>query len=144
MTAQTLVGAVTAIAAVVDGVSGIEAAPAIPKENLNNRTFALTYVMTSAVEISETGTKQHLVLIAIDLLRPLVNLNNELTILLPIVDAVSTALITEMTSGGDAFSNTIDTFSILRIEFLPSYTYSAVDCIGYRIMMEDTKLKLDL
>lgn len=144
MTAQTLVGAVTAIAAVVDGVSGVASAPAIPEENINERVFALTYVMTSAVEISETGTKQHLAMIAIDLLTPLVNMKAALTTLLPLSDSVSTALITEATPAGDMFSGTLDTFSFLRIEFLPSYVYGNVPMIGYRIIMEDVKLKLDL
>lgn len=144
MTAQTLVGAVTAIAAVVDGVSGVAAAPAIPEENINERIFALTYVMASVVEISETGTKQHLALIAIDVVTPLVNLKADLTILLPLADAVSTALITETTPAGDMFSGTIDTFANLRIEFLPGYVYGNTSMIGYRILLEDVKLKLNL
>jgi hypothetical protein len=144
MTAQTLVGAVTAIAAVVDNVSGVASAPAIPTENINERVFALTYVMTSAVEISETGTKQHLAMIAVDLLRPLLNLSADLTILLPIADAISTALITEATSAGDMFTGALDTFATLRVEFLPQYIYSNVQMIGYRIVLEDVKLKLDL
>lgn len=144
MTAQTFNGAVTAIAAVVDGVTGINVAPAYPQENINERVFALTYLMTSLTEISETGTKQHLALISIDLLTPLLNLKEDLMVLLPLADSVSTALITEATTGGDMFSGTIDTFTNLRIEFLPSYTYANVQMIGYRIMLEDVKLKLDL
>lgn len=144
MTAQTLVGAVTAIAAVTDGVSGITSAPAYPQENINERVFALTYVMSSVVEISETGTKRHLATIAIDLVTPLVVLADAISTLLPIVDALSTALITEASVGGDMFSGTIDTYENLQIEFLPFYDYSHVPHIGYRVMLENAKLKLDL
>lgn len=144
MTAQTLVAAVTAIAAVTDGVSGITSAPAYPQENINERVFALTYVMTSIAEISETGTKRHLATIAIDLITPLVVLADAISALLPIVDALSTALITEASVGGDMFSGTIDAFENLRIEFLPFYDYSNVPHIGYRVILENAKLHLDL
>ncbi len=145
MTAQTLTGAVTAVAAVVAGVSGVGASPAYFKFNINERIFALNYVMASTVEISETGTKQHLAMIASDLITPLVDVVNEdISTILALIDSISTALITEATTGGDMFSNALDTYTNLRIEFLPYYLYNNIPHIGYRVMLEDVKLKLDL
>ena len=145
MTAQTLKGAVTAVAAVVAGVSGVDASPAYPQFNISDRIFALNYIMTSVIEISETGTKQHLAMIACDLITPLTDAANEdIEVVLGLIDSISTALITEATSGGDMFSGALDTFTNLRIEFLPNYIYQNVQYIGYRIMLEDVKLKLDL
>ena len=145
MTAQTLTGAVTAVAGVVAGVSGVNASPAYPQFNISERIFALNYVMTSVVEISETGTKQHLAMIASDLITPLTDAANEdIEVILGLIDSISTALITETTSGGDMFSGAMDTFTNLRIEFLPNYVYQNIQYIGYRVMLEDVKLKLDL
>jgi hypothetical protein len=145
MTAQTLTGAIEAVAKVVAEVSGVDSSPAYPQFNISDRIFALNYVMTSEVEISETGTKMHLALIASDLVTPIVDVvNNDLEEILELVDDISTALITEATTGGDMFSGAIDTFSFLRIEFLPNYIYANTQYIGYRIMLEDVKLKLDL
>jgi hypothetical protein len=145
VTAQTLTGAVTAVAAVVAGVSGVDSSPAFPKFNINERVFALNYVMVSVVEISETGTKQHLATIASDLLTPLLGAEDaDLQTILGIVDAASTALIQEASTGGDMFSGAIDTYSNCRIEFLPTYVWNNAAYIGYRIMLENVKLKLDL
>jgi hypothetical protein len=145
MTAQTLQGAVTAVASVVASVTGVNSSTAYPQFNISDRIFALNYVMSSVVEISETGTKQHLATISSDLLTPFVDvLNEDIETILGLVDSISTALITEATSGGDMFSAAIDTYSNLRIEFLPAYFYAGIQHIGYRIMLEDVKLKLDL
>lgn len=145
MTAQTLAGAVEAIAAVVAGVSGVDSSPSYPKFNINERVIALNYVMYSVVEISETGTKQHLATITSDLITPLLGAEDaDLQTILTIVDAASTALITEATTAGDMFSGAIDTYSNCRIEFLPGYIWNMTAYIGYRIMLENVKLKLDL
>ena len=145
MTAQTLKGAVTAVAGVVVTVSGVDSSPAFPIFNISDRIFALNYVMTSDVEISETGTKQHLAVIASDLITPLVDVvNDDLETILGLVDSITTALITEATPAGDMFSGALDTFSNLRVEFLPNYIYNNTQYIGYRVMLENVKLKLDL
>lgn len=145
MTAQTLTGAVTAVAAVTASVSGVDAAPAFAIFNVRENVFALHYVMTSIIDISETGTKQHLALIACDLITPFVDvINDDLETILGLTDDISTAFVREASVGGDMFSGTLDTFSNCRIEFLPNYIYGNVQYIGYRIILEDVKLKLDL
>lgn len=144
MTAQTLQDALSASAAVVAGVSGVNSSPSYAQFNINERIISLNYVMTSDVEISEIGTKQHLATIAHDLLTPLVGMTNELDTMLGIADGVTTAFVQEASSGGDMFSNAMMTFSNCRIEFLPFYPYNNIPHIGYRVMLEGVKLKLDL
>lgn len=141
---QDFTTAVTEIAEVVAGVAGINAAPATPDENINERVFALTYLMSSVTEISETGTKQHLSNIHVDILTPLENVGRNIAALLPIVDLVDAALIAEITTVSAFFDGSIDTYAKLRWEFLPFYPYSGKDCIGYRAILEDVKQKINL
>lgn len=144
MTAQTLKGALSAVAAVIGKVSGVDVSESTQLFNINDTVIALNYVMNSSVEISETGTKQHLALIASDIVTPFVSMTDELDMILGLVDDISTALIREASTDGSMFSNTISTYSFLRIEFLPAYTYNNIPHIGYRLMLEDVKLKFDL
>jgi len=144
MTTQSLRGALSAVAGVIAGVSGVNSSPSFALFNINDRIFSLNYVMASNVEISETGTKQHLAIIACDLITPLVSATDEIDTILGLIDSISTALITEATTGGDMFGDAIDTYSNLQIQFLPNYIYSNVQYIGYRIMLEEVKLKIDL
>ena len=111
---QDYTTAVTEVAEVVAAVAGIGAAPATPQENINERIFALTYLMTSMTEISETGTMQHLATIAVDILTPHTNLALNIAALLPIVDLVDAALLTEITTTSRFFDASIDTFGISR------------------------------
>jgi hypothetical protein len=141
---QDFTTAVTEIAEVVASVAGIGAAPATPQENINERVFALTYLMTASTEISETGTKMHLSNIHVDILTPHTILSQNVAALLPIVDLVDAALITEITTVARFFDGSIDTYDVLRWEFLPFYPYSGTDCIGYRAILENVKQKINL
>lgn len=144
MTAQTLRGALSAVASVVANVSGVDSSESYAQFNINERIFSLNYVMTSVAEISEIGTKQHLATISCDLLTPLIGMTDEIDTMLGIADSASTALIQETSSGGDMFSGAIDTFSNCRVDFIPFFPYNNIPHIGYRIMLEGVKLKLDL
>ena len=145
MTTQEIDTAITAIAAVTASVTGVNAAPGFAIFNVRENVFALHYLMASDTEISEIGTMQDLALITCDLLTPFVDvLNTDLQGILQIAKAIKLAYIREATSGGDFFGNTIDTFGHCRVEFLPSYLYGNTVFIGYRIMLEDVKLKYDL
>jgi hypothetical protein len=141
---MTIQGAVTAIAAKIATVTGVGAAPSNPQENINERVFALVYCMSNTVEISEIGTKQNLANIAADVLTPLTNLEQATSTLTALIDPISTAMIEEMSSGGDAFGGAIDTFSFLLVEFIPFYPYSGVDCIAYRFTLQNVKQKINL
>ncbi len=142
---QSLTTAVAEVAEVVAAISGIGAAPATPQENINERVFALTYLMTAETAISETGpVMQHLATIAVDLLTPHTVLADNIAALLPILDLVATAFMREITTVSAFFDGSIDTFENLRVEFLPFYPYSGVECVGYRVMLEGVKQKINL
>ena len=141
---QDFTTAAAEIAEVVAGIAGIGAAPANPQDNVNERVFAFTYLMTSVTEISETGTMQNLATFAVDLLTPHTNTGQNIAALLPIVDLVNLALITEITTVSRFFDGSIDTYENLRWEFLPNYSYSGKQCIGYRAMLENVKQKINL
>lgn len=141
---QNFTTLITEVAEVVAGVSGITAAPANPSENLGRGVFALTYLMTASTEISETGTKMHLSTVAVDILTPRTDLDRDMARLLPIVDLVDAALITEITTVSAFFDGAIDTYEYLRWEFLPVYPYSGIECVCYRAMLENVKQKINL
>ncbi len=145
MTAQTLKGALTAGAAVVAGVSGVGSSPSYAIFNINERIFSLNIVLSSIVEISEIGTKQHLATLAFYLLTPVVSMTDEIDIILGITDDVTTAFVREASSGGDMFSGAIDTYSNCRIEYVAAgYLYNNIPHVGYGVILENVKLKLDL
>lgn len=146
MTAQHLDTALSAVASIVASVSGVNSSPSFALFNINERIFALNYVMVSVAEIGALGTKEHHATIASDIITPLIGMTNEIDAILGIVDDVSTALISEMSSAGtgNGFSGALTTFVNLRVEFLPGYLYNNIPHIGYRVMLEDTTLKLDL
>lgn len=141
---QDLTTAVTEVAEVVAAISGINAAPATPQENINERVFALTYLMTSEVAISETGTLQSISTIASDILTPHTKLSDNIAALLPILDLVVAAFITEVITVSRFFDASVDALENLRVEFLPSYPYSGKECVGYRVMLENIKQKINL
>lgn len=141
---QNFTTAVAEVAEVIATVSGVTAAPANPSENIGRGVFALTYLMTSSTEISETGTMMHLATIASDILTPRTDLDRDLARLLPIVDLIDTALLTEITTVSAFFDNSIDTFKTLRWEFIPVYPYSGIECVCYRVMLEEVKQKINL
>lgn len=145
MTAQTIDAALTAIAAVAATASGVDTAPAFDIFNIKGNIFALTYLMTSDTEISEIGTMQDLATIACDVLAPFVDVMQVgLYDILIVTQNIKLAFIREATTGGDMFSNTITAYSHCRIEFVPSYIYGGIQYIGYRVIVEEAKLKYDL
>lgn len=141
---QQIDTACAAIAAVVDSVAGVDAAPAAPQDNINERVFALIYPMSAELDIGPIGTRGELWNVAVDLLTPHSNTSQNLSALMPILVLLLTALNSEMISGGGFFSGTIDTAYTIRVEFLPVYFYSSVDCIGYRVTLEGVKLMVNL
>lgn len=141
---MTISTALTAISAVVAGVSGIKRAPDNPMENINEYPFALTYVMDGFLNIGPIGTKKSLINIAIDLLTPRRDISLDMAILTPYLDSIPTALVSEVSVGGDVFSGTISTYENLRLEFLPFYDYAGAPMIGYRFTLENVKLLTNL
>ena len=141
---MTVATAVAAIAAVVDGVSGVTLAPTYPRETMNESPFAVTYVITGEIDIGPIGTRKSLLSIAIDLLIPRRDIALDMETLLPFIDSIPNALLSEVSTGGDVFSGTISTFEFLSIEFIPQADYGGAQYIGYRFLMNNVKLLISL
>ena len=136
--------ALAAIAAVVDGVSGITLAPTYPRETMNESPFAVTYVSSGEIDIGPIGTRKSLENIAIDVLVVRRDVALDMETLTPFLDSIPAALLAEVSTGGDIFSGTISTFESISIEFLPFIDYGAVQMIGYRFMMNNVKILISL
>jgi hypothetical protein len=142
--------ATSAIATVAASVSGVDAAPAFSIFNVRDNIIALVYPMTSETIISELGTMQDLAMIACDVLTPFVDaLNTDYQGILVIAKNIKKAFVREVSnhsdgSAGTFFNNTISAVTTCRLEFLPYYVYGNTQYIGYRVSLEDVKLKYDL
>ena len=141
---MTVATAIAAIAAVVDGVSGVTLAPTYPRETMNESPFAVTYVITGEIDVGPIGTRKSLLNIAIDLLIPRRDISLDMQTLTPFLDSVPAALLAEVSTGGDVFSGTIDTFEFISIEFIPDVVYGGVQHIGYRFLMNNVKFLISL
>lgn len=141
---KTVAGAIAAIAAVVDSVAGVNLSPTYPQETMNESPFAVTYLVNGEIDIGPIGTRKNLVNIAVDLLIPRRDISTDMETLLPFVDSIPAALVGEISTGGDVFSGTIDTFEMLMIEFIPSVEYGGVQMIGYRFTMTNVKILVEL
>ena len=141
---KTHATAIAAIAAVVESVSGITSAPTYPHEQMNESPFAVTYVISSEMDIGPIGTRKSLSNIAIDVLVIRRDIALDMEILTPFLDSVPAALLAEVSTGGDIFSATIDTFESLSTEFIPQIDYGSVQMIGYRFTMNNVKILVAL
>lgn len=141
---MTIAAALTAISATVAGVSGIKSAPDNPQENINEYPFALTYVMDGTLNIGPIGTRKSLLNISIDLLTVRRDISLDMAILTPYLDSIPHALASEISYTGDRFSNTLETFEKITLQFLPFYDYAGAQMIGYRFIMENVKLLVNL
>lgn len=136
---MTVASALTAIASVVAGVSGIRSAPANPTEQANADPYAAIYVAGGNMTAGVIGSKYGLFTVAIDVLKVRKDLPRDLATLNPFLDSVPAALLAEVSDGGDMFSGNIVTFGGVEIEFLPDVNYAGVEMIGYRFMMVNVK-----
>lgn len=147
---QEIDAAITAVATVAASVSGVQNAPDFELFNVNDKVFVLTYVMESSTEISETGTSMELAQIFSDVLVPFeqvmsIGLGSVLAIAKNIKKAYVYELIQHADgSRGTFFGGTIDAAEYVRLTFLPNYPYQDIQHIGYRVMIENAKLKYDL
>jgi hypothetical protein len=141
---QEILNACAAVAAVVDNVSGINKVPSVPMENINEYPFALVYPANGNINIGPVGTRKSLNNIHIDLLTVRRDINLDLTLMIPFIDSVSAALNAEISYDGDRFSGTVQTFENILYEFLPFYPYAGPEMIGYRFIMENVKILVNL
>lgn len=139
-----LVNVITQVADVVSRVQGIRQAPVNPSETQNIDPFAVTYLFNGRIEIGPVGTRKNLHQIAVDVFVARTDLPRNLATLHPFVDSVPFALMSEVSDGGSLFNSTIQTFGGLETTFLPSVDYGGKQMIGYRFVMEDVKVLVNL
>jgi hypothetical protein len=137
--------AISEIAYVVSNVPGIKQAPAQPSETQNEYPFAAIYLATGTLGLGPTGTHKSLYNIAIDVLTNRMDLPNDLSILHPFIDLITSALDAEVSNSedglpGGCFNGTISTFESVSISFLPKVDYAGVQMIGYRFLMNNVKI----
>lgn len=141
MTIATVLAQVTTV---VLTVSGIAQASATPGETQNTELFAIPYVNHGVIGIAPVGTKRDLFDVAVDVLKTRTWLPNDIAALLPLLDTIPAALVAEVSSGGGLFGGTIQTFERIEFTLLPSVEYASVTYIGYRFMMKNAKILVDL
>lgn len=138
--ANEFVNAKTQIANVIANVTGIAQAPVNPGETMNIFPIAAIYLADGNLGVGATGTRKSLYNIVIDILTNRMDLAHDLEILDPFIDSIPLALLAEVSDNGDRFSNTISTFTELRMNFIPNTEYAGVQMIGYRFIMVDVKI----
>lgn len=140
---QVMEAAIREIAKVVADVSGIEQAPNYPPEGTAKNMIALTYPQNGNMEIASEGARHSLWDVNVDLLRRRIDMAKDMEALIELLDPIKDALAAEVSwnggTVGDQFSNTIETFLSLKIEFIPEYDYQSVKYIGYRFTMIGVK-----
>jgi len=133
-----------AVATVVDAVSGIRTATSEPRESQSVDPFAVVFLFSGEFGTSPIGTKRSLTTVAIDVLKVRRDLPRDLATINPFIDSVTTGLISEIADGGGRFSNTIQTFGDIKVMLLPRVDYAGVEMIGYRFLMENVKILVNL
>lgn len=145
MSTQEIDTAITAIAAVTASVSGVDVAPDFEIFNVRENVFALHYVATSSMEVVTTSSFMELANIHCDVLTPFIDaLNSDLQEILQVAKSIRLAWMRETVSGGTYFNNTVNAVARTRLEFVPNYPYGNIQHIGYRVILEETKLIYDL
>jgi hypothetical protein len=142
--ASEIASAMSAIAAVVGSTAGIRFATSQPKETQNVDPFAYVFMASGRFDVGPIGTRKSLTNIAIDVLKVRKDLPRDLATINPFLDSITLALLTEVSDTGDKFSNTISTFKQITLTLLPNVDYAGVQMIGYRFLMEDVKILVNL
>lgn len=141
---QPIQAALAAIAVVVGNVSGIRQTSQPPNETQNVDPYAVVYLMNGNINMGAVGTKKGLLNIAVDVLIPKVDLARDLAALNALIDPVSLALASEVANTGQRFTNTISTFGMIQINYLPNVDYAGVPSRGYQFVMQDVKILTNL
>lgn len=140
----TINDALSAIADVVAGVTGIKKVDEPPTEQQSEYPFSVVYFQNGTIQAAPIGSKKNLFNVAIEVLTKKIKLQEDLAHVNPFLDSVPLALITEVAESGDQFNHTIQTFDRIATEFLPLYEYAGVPMIGYRFTLVDVKILVDL
>ena len=146
--ANEIVTAINEIAKVLKTVNALKSVQEYPPEQMNYDLYAVVYPNSGAVDISPTGTRETLHNINIDVLRQRTDLARDMTALYPLIDSVPHALMLEVSydsdgTAGSQFNDSIETFGNLSYSLIQS-DYGGTPVIGYRFIMEETKIQVNL
>lgn len=136
---MSLVDACTEIARTVKEVVGIKNAPTYPPEGINESPYVITYIQAGDLDIASEGSRHSLWDINCDLLVARKNMAADMQKLVALLDPLKDAFAAEVSTDGDQFNNSIETFRNLHVEFVPDYTYQAVQYVGYRFTLQGVK-----
>jgi len=136
---MSLVNACEEISAVAGQVTGIKRAPAYPPEGINESPYIITYIQAGDMDIASEGSRHSLWDINCDLLVARKNMAIDMEKLVSLLDPVKEAFAAEVSNNGTQFNDSIETFRNLHVEFVPDYTYQAVQYIGYRFTLQGVK-----
>lgn len=138
---QAIENAITQIALVVKGVTGIVGAPTYPPDKITYSPFAVTYLEQAHVDNGPIGTRRDIFSVAIDLLVPMRRLDDDLKVLTPFHDLIHAALQAQVSDTGARFSSSITAWDGgLTITYLPKIDYAGIPMRGYRYLMEGLKI----
>jgi hypothetical protein len=137
---QTIALAAPAIASIV--TAALSASGGVPQEVANEYPFVVVSLFDGEVTSPGNDWIEDHLNVAIDILVPRAwDIGVSMPLLLGYVDTLKVALWRQVaTDPGLHFSNTIDTFVNIAVAYLPFNPWSAVDCIGYRFVLEGVKL----
>ena len=146
--ANEVVTAINEIAKVLRTVTALKNVQEYPPEQMNYDLYAVVYPNNGSIDISPTGTRETLHNINIDVLRQRTDLARDMMVLYPLIDSIPNALMLEVSynsSGtpGSQFNDSIETFGNLSYSLIQS-DYGGTPVIGYRFIMEETKIQVNL
>lgn len=141
--AEAIETAVEEIVNVLRTVSGLRNVPINPPETMSYEVFAVVYPFSGTFDIGPIGTRKGLHQISVDILTKRIDIAKSIAILKPLLDTVSYALISQVSTGGSIFNNSIDTYSSLTYNWL-STDYAGVPVVGYHMTMIDVKIMVNL
>lgn len=140
--ANELANAMDAIATVAGGVTGINFSTGLPRDTQVVDPFGNVYLLEDITDTAVIGSTISLSKIAIDILKDRKDLVLALAALRPFLDSVKLALLSEKT--GNRFGGTILTFGRVHTMFIPNVTYGGIDRIGFRFILEDVKIMVNI
>ena len=146
--ANEIVTAINQIVTVLKTVTALKNVQGYPPEQMNYDLYAVVYPNNGSIDVAPVGTRETLHNINIDVLRQRTDLARDMTVLYPLIDSVPNALLLEVSydsdgTPGSQFSNSIETFGNLSYSLIQS-DYGGTPVIGYRFIMEETKIQVNL
>lgn len=131
---QPVENLVTAVAVLVDAVTGILQVPVNPPETVSVPTFAIVYLRSGTIDNGVIGMRKALHTINIDVLTKRTDLSRDMAKVKPFLDLVPAALLADPT-----LTATAQTFDNITYELLVT-DYGGVPMIGYKFSINGIKV----